>query len=729
MNMTGAPAHTDQPAAAERPSAWRAAARWLIRREGWYFLELFALCGLAIVQPVLEVTGKAPDFFLFRRAGRVELLALVTVLALLPPLGLWGIGLASGLLGRRVRAAVHALLVAGLLVLVAVEAGKVLTPLRGWRLTAAGAVVGLAAAVLFVRQRWARSWVRYLSPAPLVFALIFLLVSPVSRLVLPGRAAAAAVHVTNTPPIVMIFLDELPMSSLLNAEGQVDARLFPNIARLARNATLYRNATGVAKDTLYAVPGMLTGRFPEKERIPVTADYPDNLFTLLGSAYDLNVYESVTELCPARLCGDTAGAERAAAGLGTLVQDTARVWKRVASPWAVDEDPTGTWLREETLAQAEASAPKPRTITFKIGEASRTNQPARFREFVDSIRRSERPTLNFLHILLPHQPWRYLPTGQLYNFPGFIHGHGQEGDGWSDQEWPLQVARQRHLLQLAYTDTLIGEVLEKLEREGLYDEALVVLTADHGVSFQPGTLRRAVEPGNEAYIAWVPLVIKLPGQREGRVDDRNVELVDLLPTIADVLDVQLSWEVDGYSLLGPERRPPGTKDYYNGAGKPLKLNAQQGFKEVLGIAARQVGDPARGWQGLFALGPYGKLVGTPAARLPAAAPAAGSVKLNDPHLWADVDPDGARIPVYVSGEVRHLPSSPPAAPYQVAISVNGTIGGVAQTFREGAAPLVFAAMVAPELLRPGANRLEFFLVEGPPDRAVLRPLRLDGGGG
>ena len=55
----------------------------------WTLAELFALTGLAIAQPVLEVTGRSPDLFLFRRADRLDILALVVGVTVLPALGIW----------------------------------------------------------------------------------------------------------------------------------------------------------------------------------------------------------------------------------------------------------------------------------------------------------------------------------------------------------------------------------------------------------------------------------------------------------------------------------------------------------------------------------------------------------------------------------------------------------------------------------------------------------------
>ncbi len=98
-------------------------------------------------------------------------------------------------------------------------------------------------------------------------------------------------------------------------------------------------------------------------------------------------------------------------------------------------------------------------------------------------------------------------------------------------------------------DRLLGQFLNKLERTGLYDRALVVVAADHGVSFEADGTRRTVSAENIADIARVPLFVKLPGQRGGRIDRRAVQTIDVLPTIADVLDVELPWRTDGHSLL------------------------------------------------------------------------------------------------------------------------------------------------------------------------------------
>ena len=58
------------------------------------------LSGFAIAQPLLDVTGKSPDFFLFRRADRLDIVALVLGVTLLPALFIWGFEVAVGIVSE-----------------------------------------------------------------------------------------------------------------------------------------------------------------------------------------------------------------------------------------------------------------------------------------------------------------------------------------------------------------------------------------------------------------------------------------------------------------------------------------------------------------------------------------------------------------------------------------------------------------------------------------------------
>ena len=94
------------------------------------------------------------------------------------------------------------------------------------------------------------------------------------------------------------------------------------------------------------------------------------------------------------------------------------------------------------------------------------------------------------------------------------------------------------MLQVQYVDRLVGRLLDALRAGGLFDDAVIVVTADHGASFATGEPRRPANRANVGVIAPVPFFVKLPGQRDGRVDDRAVRTIDVLPTIAEAAGVR-----------------------------------------------------------------------------------------------------------------------------------------------------------------------------------------------
>ena len=77
-------------------------------------------------------------------------------------------------------------------------------------------------------------------------------------------------------------------------------------------------------------------------------------------------------------------------------------------------------------------------------------KPGRFRRFVRGVRPTPRPALWFKHVLLPHVPWQYYPSGRSYRrfAPEPIPGlNGPLGFG---VPWLVKVSYQRHLLQLGH---------------------------------------------------------------------------------------------------------------------------------------------------------------------------------------------------------------------------------------------------------------------------------------
>nr|WP_231921464.1 sulfatase-like hydrolase/transferase [Micromonospora auratinigra] len=644
------------------------------RAEAGRLLEVVALVGLVVTQPLLDVLGRSPDFFLFHRASRADVLLLVALIAIAPTVPLALLGAAGLAAGRVVRAGLHTVLVGLLLAALAVQVGRHLTPLRGVPLLLAAASVGAAGAAAHRRWRALGRVLRVAAVGPVVFVGLFLFASPASAVVLPrGSGGAAGVAGPGShPPVVMIVLDEFPLVSLLGPDGRIDATRYPHFAELAAGSTWYRNATGVSGWTPYALPAMLTGRYPAEPFAPHYSRYPDNLFTALGGLYEIKAEESITRLCPPSRCDQPASPEQ---GLGVLVRESGKLLRQLAAPTDSRADPEDSY-REVTRAEAglDAAEPVPADPKFRWDTLD-DNQPARFTAFLAGLRPSARPTLHFLHLLMPHSPWAYLPSGAHYAAPEDLPN---DGAGWVD------LARARHLAQLGYTDRLIGETLRTLRATGLYDKALVLVTADHGVSFHRDWQGRGMDAIEHAadQVAWVPMFVKEPGQRAGRVDDRNWQHVDLLPTIADETHVRIPWRMDGRSAKAAPRDRPD-KVFYDRPGQPTPITG--GVPAPVPLPAP---DP---------------LVGT----RPGNPPPGGTATVANLGAFRAVDPAHGELPALVWGTV---PESVPDGT-RLAVAVNGTVGAVVPVVPRDPGGRRFAALLPDDrLFAPGANRLDLYRV-------------------
>jgi hypothetical protein len=339
----------------------------------------------------------------------------------------------------------------------------------------------------------------------------------------------------------------------------------------------------------------------------------------------------------------------------------------------------------------------------------------RLSELADSIAAEaggERPDLWLVHATVPHVPWIRTPEGRQYEARTLGLAGVAPGGSWLDaQPYNITQGLQRHLWQVGYVDRLLGELMDRLEEEGLWDEAMLVVTADHGVSFTPGAPLRAPTPETLHEIYNVPLFVKVPGQQSGGADPGNALTIDVLPTIVDALDIETDWELDGESLLAEDHRPD----------KPVRSGGSLGalppeFEGVLAVARRNQAllPNGEGWEGVIGSGPYGDLVGTPVSRL-ATGGAAGSATwtVDEAATLADWDPAGDLTPVFVHGRIDTDASPPPT---DALIAVNGTVAGVVGGLVEYETSFGFTSLLSEDLLRPGANEVVLLIPTSPGGR-------------
>lgn len=659
---------------------------------------------VAVAQPLLDLLGRNASFFVAHDARAVHVVGTAVALTVLLPLVLAGVVLLLSRLTGAAAVTLHAVLLwvlAALLALVAFKLSGVTAGLPGPVVVGLAVVIGVVAPLGYWRSRVARRAAMAAAVAAPVAALLFLFASPARALVLPAPAPVAIQGLgPDAPPVVIAVFDELPVASLLGKDRRVDAEAFPSFARLQDTSTFFRNTTSVHGQTSDAVPAALTGRYPAADKLPLAADHPDNLFALLSQAYDTHAVEPMTELCPPGEC--TRGDEDAAA-VATLARDLAVVGSHLVLPPDMAESlpPIDQgWRDFRTAAEAQG---KEMAVRDRF-RAVRAESPAvSFEEFVDDIAASERPALHFGHVLLPHSPWRYAADGREYDQT--TERPGVELGRWVADEWNVAQGYQRHLVQLQLSDRLLGRLLDRLEDQGMYDDAVVVVFADHGASFTPETSLRVIEPATFPEIAAVPLFVKRPGQAEGSVSDHPVETVDILPTILDVLGVDPPEGIDGRSAF--DTSDPREQTFFFGPTGRLVFDADP--SDVWPVVDRKlrIFGASDAVEFPFGMAPPDaeQLLGR---TVPMGDAGTGEViaLVENPQLYESVDPDEPTVPAMVSGLLIHGPGQRPV----VAVSVNGRIMAVAKADAPDAEGHRFRALVPPDSLRPGSNSIELFLV-------------------
>jgi hypothetical protein len=690
---------------AEAPAPRRSRSR--LREAVWAYLNLAVLWTFAVAQPLFDLLKDNPEFFAARGSSGFDIISFSVLLVVLPPALLLGIELLIGLAARTARRGAHVVLLAALVTLIAAQALKKSIEASDPVLIVLSLVIGAALAALWVRAEPVRSFLNVLSPAPLVFLALFLFSSQISELAFPDEAQARTIGGVTRAPIVVVVLDELPVTTLVDDGGRIDAARYPGFAELADDATWFRNAYTVYDSSERATPAIMDGNLPERERQPISSDHPNSLFSLFGRTHRMNVSEEATTVCSRDLCQDERLDESYGGRMSSMTEDLGLVWLHVVSPPDIEADLAsvsenwGNFGGDDEEAAREPVTAETKMLNTRANLNS--GRPARFREWMDAIEPGLRPALSFKHTLLPHVPWQYLPSGRLYRRVPNDAIPGLSNEAYKDQG-QLDVLLQRHYLQTGFTDLLLRRLWDKLKREGMWDDALIVVTADHGVAFPHDRQRRRLAPETAAEVAPIPLLIKAPGQREGKVDDAWVETIDILPTVFDVLNLDPRVKMDGRSAFSDEVQSRDELRFLiRNTFEVLRIPAERFERERQRIVDRNLrlfGTGRDGPDRMYRIGPRPELIGQPASAAGESLP----VELSYASEYEHIDPDSGYIPTHVVGRVEG--EEKPGR--HIAVAVNGTIVAVGNTFElaVGDEGELVSVMVPEAAFRPGRNRVE-----------------------
>jgi len=681
-------------------------------------VHLFTLFVFVVGRPIFTILADHPEYLVANQMRAADIYIAVVLLVFVIPLILTCLVAVAGIFGSRFRLLVQTVFCAGMVSVFALHLiGEFKAINDVWRILFS-ALCFVIFAILYYKQSKISQIITALSPVVLLFPALFLFDPEIKQLLQSEIEATGFETESGTPapaykpPIVMVVFDELSLVDLLDADGQVDIGRFPNFAALSSIATWYKNATTVSYATQVAVPAILSGRLPVSRKLPIFSQYTHNLFSLLDGHYSFHVVEPITRLFHSMQSNGTPesaklpGVSRSA----VFLSDMSLVYLHIVLPGKLSvllpviDEQWGGFLPVSIFRPDQQNRTKKAMTSDRV-------QP--MESFISDISAYPEETVHFIHLMLPHRPLQYLPSGRIYTDKNSVKGISFTREKGSKVLHGPQVLtdrlHQNQLLQTAFADELLGRLISKMKSAGIYNEALLIVVADHGISYQRNLPIRYPVRENYGEVAFVPLFIKYPSQDQAREIESNAETIDILPTIIDVLDMDTDWKFDGQSLLEDSRSEHEKKIFMFNSKQPYLVYDEDAY-----LSARQAAlekntlrfDLTDSRSNLFDYGLGLDFVGTRVdqwsdERVPC------SVQSDQTRQLGMVDLSDSLLPTEIVGEIDCADVD--LDQLLIVAAVNGVVRGVTQPFSYKEEKL-FNLILSDQLFRDGRNEVEVFVI-------------------
>ncbi|MFC1719748.1 sulfatase-like hydrolase/transferase [Pseudomonadota bacterium] len=679
-----------------------------------YAIHIFTLLAIAVTHPIFDllVTGDHATFFVAHQAESTDIWSLILLLTVILPLtitfGTWALNRLSARLSICFLGLIFLFTATSLFSMLA----KHYFPDTGYAVILV-LLCGLICTLLYTFSETAQLFVTLMSPAILLVPLLFVANSTIKALLIepeiPGDQPLAS-H-SSSPNIVIIVFDELPLLSLLDENRMIDSGRYPNFFKLAATSTWYRNATTIHYATRYSIPSILTGtdhweRFGRlnvnRPKIMLALEsFPENVFSLFETSHQTYALLSTTTIGGSQDPGTYTPPLKER--FPYLLADLSILYAHLVVPKHMTE------RLPQIYGQWEDFTGKQNAQTADLAWPYKGGKPGRIKQLIDSFHKSDVPGLYVAHVVLPHHPFRYNERGQLHEDKSHIADDGVKFprgiDLWPDEAL-ANTSYQAHLLQLGFVDRLLGNVIDRLKSLDMFQDSLIIVTADHGISFYwnrenlPQAKLYAVQASEVLYI---PLLIKAPGQTQPEISGKVAQTIDILPTLADMLDVSIPWDVDGVSLLDERASTSNRFAWFMYGKKQFDSDIDPQFLAL----KRKIDLFGSGdYEPLYNFGPHKSMVNTIVADWEEIKSDA-TVKIFNKDVFLDVDPLAFEVPAYIEGEI--LIGSRPTKSHQLilAATVNGVIKSTYQaSIGEGNPHFLFR--ISPASFVKGVNEISVY---------------------
>lgn len=358
------------------------------------------------------------------------------------------------------------------------------------------------------------------------------------------HARAAIAPVQRGPDVIIISFDAL---------SAVDAKvcdpkksLMPNLTQLARQSTCFTRLYAASNFTVPTTTTLETGLLPwstwsSQLGAKIVPNMRSNTISraLRDRGYKAFAV-SANYLASPNSHGTYWNYDAVEAAGTSALRDTFSAPFRsfVEAYLTVLTDPTTTLLATLEKYLDGPQSPFDANVTFDRG--------------LEIIAKTSGPRFLWMHVLPPHYPYLPPPSTKYRLLP---KGHLETWLDLPKEDWrylpenqaSVDQVRLRYRESIMGADEALGRLLAKLKQSGEFNHTILVVTSDHGESFENGFLGHGGTPLYEPLIR-VPLVIHLPGQRAGRVIVAPVSSADVAPTVVEVAGARPLPMGDGRSL-------------------------------------------------------------------------------------------------------------------------------------------------------------------------------------
>ena len=197
----------------------------------------------------------------------------------------------------------------------------------------------------------------------------------------------------------------------------------------------------------------------------------------------------------------------------------------------------------------------------------------------------------------------YMDAHEPYNPPApFNRKFGSAPIGWTQEDYgdlkeevltknrSVPPETSRHLTAMydgaiAYEDAQIGQLFEQLEKDGLFDDSLIIVTSDHGEGLTG--VHGFGHPGSvyQDHIG-IPLVIKNPHQREAHVVQDPVSQIDLMPTVLSTVGIPMTSKLAGIDLRATDQ--PTSRELLSASYPCLSVHYPALNRTVLALISKNM---------------------------------------------------------------------------------------------------------------------------------------------